>query len=156
MKKKLQKTPNMAILTLFEKFLFLSDFSKNFKICIFEIFFDFSKICIFWAIFQKISYFAFLTIFSIFPFFSNFKETYKNEFLSYDCNQVVKKHLNYSNNSLVKIIWARAQLRARCTPKWKTQEKRIFKHFCNAVGWERGFRARNRARAHIMRVNGFS
>ena len=43
--------------------------------------------------------------------FKNFKETYKSEFLSYDCNQVVQKYLNYQNNSLVKIIWA---ARAAC------------------------------------------
>ena len=96
----------------------------------------FEKNLDFWKIFK---------FFSFFKFFSNFKETYKSEFLSYDCNQVVKKYLNYSNNSLVKIIWARAQLRARCTPKWKTQEKRIFKHFCNTGGRGCGFRARNRA-----------
>ena len=92
---------------------------------------------------KKIEKFSKIQIGSI---FSNFKETYKSEFLSYDCDQVVKKHLNYSNNSLIKIIWARAWLRARCTPQWKTQEKRIFKHFCNTCGRGRGFRARNRAR----------
>ena len=32
---------------------------------------------------------------SNFQMFSNFKETYNSEFLSYYCNQVVKKHLNY-------------------------------------------------------------
>ena len=44
----------------------------------------------------KIEKFSKIQILAI---FSNFKETYKSECLSYDCDQVVKKHLNYSNNS---------------------------------------------------------
>ena len=56
-------------------------------------------------------------IFEKFEFYSNFKETYKSEFLSYDCNQEIKKYLKDSNNSLVKIIGAHTQLGARCTPK---------------------------------------
>ena len=97
----------------------------------------------------------FIFIFCHFSNFFKFKETYKIEFLSYGCNQVVKKYLNYSNTSFIKIIWTRARLRTRCAPKWKTQEKRIFKHFCNTSGRGRGFRARNRARAHVMCANGF-
>ena len=43
---------------------------------------------------KKLKKLDFLNFFN-FSIFSNFKETYKSDFLSYDCNQVVKKHLNY-------------------------------------------------------------
>ena len=66
-------------------------------------------------------------IFEIFFIFTNVQtDLMKSEFVSYDYDQVVKKHLNLSKNSLAFTIWARARLRTLGAPKCMSLEKRIF------------------------------
>ena len=51
---------------------------------------------------------------------------------------------------------ARAVARALHAKIEDSKKTRIFKHFCNIGGRGCRFRARNRARTHVMRANGFS
>ena len=61
--------------------------------------------------------------------YPKFKQTQKSRFLSYNIDQVVKKHLLDRENTLARILGARAHLRARCAPKQLSQKMVIFVDF---------------------------
>ena len=91
----------------------------------------------------------------IFQKFSNFKRHYFLSFWCYNSDQVVKNHLRDQENRLARIRRPRARLRARCTPTYVKRNMMNFPLFSSMAGRRRGFRARNRARAFLVRANRF-
>ena len=85
--------------------------------------------------------------------FNNF---YFREFLSYDNDQAVKNHLKHQDNPFPTSKSVCAHLRAPRTPYEGSCNMGKFPLFQNFCGRMRGFRARNRARAQMVRANEFS
>ena len=76
-------------------------------------------------------------------------------FLSYNNDQVVKNHLLDQTSSMARIKSARARLRARYATKHVPHKMLNLPIFSALDGCERGFRARNRARALLVRATEF-
>ena len=80
-----------------------------------------------------------------------FNKFYFHEFLIYTSNQVVKNYLLGLDNLLACTMWARALRGSK-----DGQVNAIFYNLHHINGWGRGFFARNRAQANMVRANGSS
>ena len=89
-----------------------------------------------------------------FQIWPKINQIYFHQFLSYKCDQVVKRHLFDHTNPSVRIICARAHLRARCAPRkiyhlWKIR----FFEFYGSYWRARSARGSARAPKKILYLN---